>query len=102
MRSEHEQKEREYGIPWRSAFKVELKNIVSEVVKKLSGGDGSQDKTLDDLAVLLKISGNGYQDAHNFYDSNLSDLLVRSEEKLKVVEQSVGCLKRMLKEPDFS
>ena len=39
LRSEHEQKEREYGIPWRSQFKIESIKEVKEVKSKIFGED---------------------------------------------------------------
>ena len=35
MPSEHIQKEKEYGITWRTAFKRQLKDLVDEIAKKL-------------------------------------------------------------------
>ena len=39
MPSEHIQKEKEYGITWRTAFKKELADLVAVVVKKLISSD---------------------------------------------------------------
>ena len=42
MPSEHIQKEQEYGIPWRSAFKVEMAKIIHEMNKKLMGEENEE------------------------------------------------------------
>ena len=46
MPSEHIQKEKEYGIPWRSAFKVEMAKIIHETNKKLMGEENEESKKL--------------------------------------------------------
>ena len=39
MKHEHIQKEKEYGIPWRSAFKKELLAVSKEIHDKLIGDE---------------------------------------------------------------
>lgn len=39
MPSEHIQKEKEYGITWRTAFKKELAALVSSLTEKLTSGE---------------------------------------------------------------
>ena len=39
MPCEHIQKEKEYGFPWRSAFKVELNTLVGELQKRVMEGN---------------------------------------------------------------
>ena len=47
MPCEHIQKEKEYGIPWRSVFKVELASLVGELKKRVMEGNenGTQEAT---------------------------------------------------------
>ena len=40
MPSEHIQKEKEYGITWRTAFKKELNSLVDGISKKLISAEG--------------------------------------------------------------
>ena len=40
MHNEHIQKEKEYGIPWRSAFKKELFEFADEIFKRSIGDQG--------------------------------------------------------------
>ena len=50
MPSEHIQKEKEYGITWRTAFKNELNTLVSKVSQKLISEDG---KSQEDPFALI-------------------------------------------------
>ena len=43
MRFEHIQKEKEYGIPWRSAYKVELYRIAGEIFQRTMGEDKDEE-----------------------------------------------------------
>lgn len=52
MESEHIQKEKEYGITWRSAFKAELQKIIDELFKQLVNPDGNQDPNANPFSVL--------------------------------------------------
>ncbi len=53
MKWEHIQKEKEYGIPWRSAFKKEMKEMSDEVHTSAYGDDMMKDS--DPLIVLKTI-----------------------------------------------
>ena len=53
MPSEHIQKEKEYGIPWRSAFKKQMQDLVAVVAKKLLSAE--EDPSAEPFEVLHKI-----------------------------------------------
>lgn len=53
MPSEHIQKEKEYGITWRTAFKKELNELVAVVSKKLISED--EEISSDPFEVIHKI-----------------------------------------------
>ena len=97
---EHEQKEREYGIPWRSAFKVEAKKELKEIKIKLLGLNEEKEDE-DPFAILIQISNNGKQDAESFHQTNQAEMLEMVEDRLAMMEHCVRYLKKMLKEPDL-
>ena len=54
MPSEHIQKEKEYGITWRSAFKKELAALVTALSEKLGSGDVEQGDPFEVLHRIIK------------------------------------------------
>ena len=66
LKSEHEQKEKEYGIPWRSSFKVEIRNALIDMRNKLFGKTqiGENEDVFD---AIVTITANSKQDAESFY-----------------------------------
>lgn len=54
MPSEHIQKEKEYGITWRTAFKQELKNLVEVVTRKLMPDETPNEDPFETLHTLIK------------------------------------------------
>ena len=53
MPNEHIQKEKEYGIPWRSAFKEELTTNVNDLSRKTFGDLADEGKEKEDPFVIL-------------------------------------------------
>ena len=54
MKHEHIQKEKEYGITWRSAFKVELYRISNDLHKRVIADDDEEAEE-DPFIILHKI-----------------------------------------------
>jgi hypothetical protein len=54
MKHEHIQKEKEYGITWRSAFKVELQRTAADLHKRVIA-EGEEEMDEDPFVVLHKI-----------------------------------------------
>ena len=54
MPAEHIQKEKEYGITWRSAFKKELAALVNALCEKLTSGEGEQSDPFEVLHRIIK------------------------------------------------
>ena len=54
MPVEHIQKEREYGVVWRTAFKKEMKELIDTMVKRCVSSDGFS-KEEDGFYLLHKV-----------------------------------------------
>ena len=65
MKHEHIQKEKEYGITWRSAFKVELQRVASDLHKRVIAED-EEEIDEDPFVVLHKIVRQDTIDASTF------------------------------------
>ena len=55
MKHEHIQKEKEYGIPWRSAFKVELYAISGALHARTMSESEAEEMDEDPFVVMHKI-----------------------------------------------
>jgi len=55
MKHEHIQKEKEYGIAWRSAFKAELFEISASLHARTMGESEAEDMDEDPFVVMHKI-----------------------------------------------
>ena len=102
MPCEHIQKEKEYGIPWRSAFKKELQTMIDVLAKRTISSDGFDEDSNDDPFVLLhKIVKKDCIDAATFDAMSQADLLSMLNDNLELLEDTVYIIKALLKEPDF-
>ena len=100
MPCEHQQKEKEYGIPWRTAFKKETYDLADATFKRLVSEDGFPE--MDDPFVFFhKLIRKDAIDASTFDATSQADLLAMMVENLELLEKNVYQLKAMLKEPDF-
>ena len=66
MPCEHIQKEKEYGIPWRSAFKAELEQMIDALAKRTISADGFDEDLEDPFELLHKIVKKDAIDAATF------------------------------------
>ncbi len=98
MPSEHIQKEKEYGITWRTAFKKELNSLVDGISKKLISAEGQIQE--DPFEVLHKIVKKDCIDAATFDVRTQADLLSMLIDNLDMLERVVYQIKAMLKEPN--
>lgn len=101
MPSEHIQKEKEYGIPWRTAFKREMIAFADAVTKRMISEEGF-DEADDPLLFFHQIIKKDAIDASTFDAMTQADLLSMMIENLEILEKSLYQIKAMLKEPDFS
>ena len=101
MPSEHVQKEKEYGIAWRTAFKKEMIQFADAVTKRMISEDGF-DEAEDPLQFFHQIIKKDAIDAATFDAMTQADLLSMMTENLEILEKSLYQIKAMLKTPDFS
>ena len=101
MPCEHIQKEKEYGIPWRSAFKKELEVMIDALAKRTVSSDGFDEDTEDPFVLLHKIVKKDAIDAATFDAMSQADLLSMLNDNLELLEKTVYIIKALLKEPDF-
>ena len=111
MPNEHIQKEKEYGIEWRTAFKKELEKIVQQTKRVLSGnGEGDEaseeadyaDKANDNLMYLQQTIKVDLDKAHELAQENKAESLDQMVESMVRMESSMHQIKAMLKQPDRS
>lgn len=67
MSPEHIQKEKEYGIPWRSAFKVETNQVSKDLRDKIFGKkeNDSEEVVEDPFHLLGGIVHRMFKDAES-------------------------------------
>ena len=102
MPCEHIQKEKEYGIPWRSAFKVELEQMIDALVRRTIDAEGFDPDLEDPFELLHKIVKKDCIDASSFDQETKADLICMFMDNLELIEKVVYTTKALLKEPDFS
>lgn len=101
MPIEHVQKEKEYGIPWRSAFKAELQAF-TEVAKSRFLGEEQKFELADEAFVFFhKIIKKDALDAATFDAMSQADFMCMMLENLEACEQWLYQIKALLKEPDY-
>ena len=98
MPSEHIQKEKEYGITWRTAFKGELSELVAVVSKKLLSPD--EEISSDPFEVIHKIVRKDCIDGSTFDSRTQADLLCMLVGNLEMLEIAIFQIKALLKEPN--
>lgn len=101
MPGEHIQKEKEYGIKWRTIFKKELLTFADEVAKRLISEDGF-DSNEDPFKMFHKIVKKDAIDAATFDAMTQADLLAMMQENLEILEKYLFQIRDMLKQPDES
>ena len=80
---EHRHKEKEYGIKWRAAFKLELGKIFDMLVKKY--GNPLENKKSwdgDQKEVIKAIVEKDFKDIQTFRGGNQYDLIAMLDENL--------------------
>jgi hypothetical protein len=98
MPSEHIQKEKEYGITWRTAFKKELSELVGVVTRKLISAE--EDPTVDPFETLHKIVKKDCIDGATFDSRTQADLICMLISNLDMLETCIFQVKALLKEPN--
>ena len=98
LSAEHQQKEREYGITWRSAFKQQLNKKTNELSVKLTGSGIAEDQ--DPFDVLYQLVVKDYDDVRQFDEKCQADLICMLAENLRNLSITIYTLKKLLKQPD--
>ena len=104
MPNEHIQKEKEYGIPWRTAFKEELTINVSELSRKTLGDQQEQDDRehkKDPFETLHIIIKKDCIDAATLDTQTQAEHLSLMVDQLEILEKSVHTIKCLLKQPNL-
>lgn len=96
MPSEHIQKEKEYGITWRTAFKKELNDLVGVVTRKLISSDA--DPSAEPFETLHKIVKKDCIDGATFDSRTQADLICMLMTNLDMLENCIFQVKALLKE----
>ena len=92
------QKEREYGIRWRSAFKKELKELVDTMAARTLSSDGFNEKFESEFHLLHKVIKTDAIDAATFDEMSQADLISMLVDSLEVLEKTVFTIQALLKE----
>ena len=105
MQCEHIQKEKEYGIPWRSAFKTELNELVLDLQKRtmevVEDLDGPKLEIKEPFVLLHQIVKKDVIDAATFDTRTQAEYMCLLLDQLEMLEKCVFQIKALLKQPDF-
>ena len=101
MPTEHVQKEKEYGIQWRTAFKREMISFADAVARRMIRDEGF-DEADDPLLFFHQIVKKDAIDASTFDTMTQADLMSMMIENLEILEKSLYQIKAMLKERDIT
>ena len=92
---EHQQKEREYGIPWRSAFKEEINKEVQKIKMRLE----IEEEVEEPFLFLIDMVKGGMDSDMQLSMETEIDKIVEDEEYITQMELIIKYLKKLLKEP---
>ena len=99
MPLEHVQKEKEYGIPWRSAFKAELAICLEQAKTRFL--DENESVVDSPFEFFHKVVKKDALDAATFYAKSQADFMCMLLDNLEALEQWIYVIKALLKEPDY-
>ena len=99
LKSEHDLKEREYGIPWRSSYKETIIHSVSDLEKQklFSEKASSSEQGFD---IIFKAAQVVKKEVDSNQGVDQVDNLRKLREKYKALENHINLLKRLLKEQE--
>ena len=99
---EHRHKEKEYGIKWRSCFKVELEKEYEKLVEKYGNPlEGNNTWDGDQFEEICAIVDKDFKDVQTFYGGKQHDLLEMLNGNLTAYEESCAHLRGYLKRPEL-
>ena len=99
---EHRHKEKEYGIKWRTTFKIELEKEYDKLVMKFGNPiEGSPTWDGDQFEVIAAIVEKDFRDVQTFYGGKQHDLLDMLSANLIAYEETCAHLRGYLKRPEL-
>ena len=101
MPVEHIQKEKEYGIPWRSAFKKELYASADELYKLMIDQNGNFPTDEDPFIFFYQVIKKDAIEAAAFDNLSQADFMSMLLKNLELFERILFTVKSMLREQDF-
>ena len=101
MPNEHIQKEKEYGIPWRSAFKKQIFAHADQIYKKLVDPNGQFPEDEDPFTFYQQMIQKEALEANSFASLSQADFIVMMVRNLETFENSLYQVKAMLREENF-
>ena len=97
--TEYIQKEKEYGINWRAAYKVILHQQVEKLVAKFDNPLSGQEA--EPFKIIFAIVEKDFKDAQTFINGKQIDMLEMLNDNLKVYEEICNHLRQLLKKPEL-
>ena len=94
---EHRYKEKEYGIKWRSAFKIELEKEANKIVEKYGNPLDGQPESDNHFAVIEALVEKDFKDIQSFLSGKQYELLEMLQDNLANYEACCSTLRYMLK-----
>ena len=99
---EHRHKEKEYGIKWRTAFKIELEKQYDSLVLKYGNPiENNQTWNGDHLEVVQAIVEKDFKDVLTFANGKQYDLIEMLNPNLEEYEKVCTLLRKLLKNPNL-
>ena len=99
LKSEHDLKEKEYGIPWRSAYKALIIQIVYDLEKNKLVNERAQtsEQAFD---IIIRVASYVINELEK--KDKAQDVAAKLNTQYNILEKNVIYLKKLLKEPEPS
>ena len=99
LKSEHDLKEKEYGIPWRSAYKAVIIQIVYDLEKNKLVNERAQtsEQAFD---IITRVATYVVSEVET--KQKAQDVVTKLNTQYNLLEKNVIYLKKLLKEPEPS
>ena len=102
LECEHDQKVKEYGISWRTAFKAEIAHAVEELKQRVyhESVENMHNESL--FKIILTVIQHYYEEVLEHSSHCRADMVLFLQENFRCIENHVAFLKKILKEPEIS
>ena len=98
---EHRHKEKEYGIKWREAYKLELKKEEEELRRKFGQFLDEGTDLTDPNHIIAAIVTKDWKDVRTFTKAGQFDLILLMCDNLNAYEVSLNYLRSILKDKEL-